>query len=277
MRYRCRCRSAVLELSTSGCAAQQPPYGGLFFINELHYDNFGADEGEFFEIAAPAGTDLTGWSVVLYNGSNGTAYNTIALNGAVIDAGSGYGFVAESLPVNGLQNGAPDGLALVNSSGTVVQFLSYEGVITANDGPAVGQTSTDIGIAEPGAIGESLQLVGAGATAADFSWSGPIPSTLGTANTDQTFVVTGDAPPQLNEFSVNTTGADVEYFEIAGTAGTDYSAWTVLEIQGIVEELDTPGQIIDAFPMGTTDANGLFVANLEANTVENDPARCDRR
>jgi len=143
--------TAVLAIPPIPDADAVPGAASPVFINELHYDNFGADEGEFFEVAAPAGTDLTGWSVVLYNGSNGTAYNTIALNGAVVDAGSGYGFVAESLPLNGLQNGAPDGLALVNSSGTVVQFLSYEGVITANDGPAAGQTSTDIGIAEPGA------------------------------------------------------------------------------------------------------------------------------
>ena len=48
------------------------------FVNELHYDNAGADEGEFFEIVGPAGTDLTGWSVELYNGSNGLLCNTLA-------------------------------------------------------------------------------------------------------------------------------------------------------------------------------------------------------
>jgi hypothetical protein len=43
------------------------------FVNELHYDNAGADTGEAIEIAAPQGTDLTGWDVVLYNGSNGAS------------------------------------------------------------------------------------------------------------------------------------------------------------------------------------------------------------
>jgi hypothetical protein len=42
------------------------------FINEFHYDNTGGDTGEFIEIAGPAGTDLTGWSIVLYNGANGS-------------------------------------------------------------------------------------------------------------------------------------------------------------------------------------------------------------
>ena len=38
-------------------------------VSEIHYDNDGTDTGEAIEIAGPAGTDLTGWSVVLYNGS----------------------------------------------------------------------------------------------------------------------------------------------------------------------------------------------------------------
>ena len=39
------------------------------FINEIHYDNVGTDSGEAIEVAGPAGTDLTGWSLVLYNGA----------------------------------------------------------------------------------------------------------------------------------------------------------------------------------------------------------------
>ena len=50
-------------------------------INEIHYDNAGTDSGEAIEVAGPEGTDLTGWSIVLYNGSNGTEYNTTDLSG----------------------------------------------------------------------------------------------------------------------------------------------------------------------------------------------------
>ena len=45
-------------------------------IAEFHYDNTGTDAGEAIEISAPAGTDLSGWEVVLYNGNNGAAYDT---------------------------------------------------------------------------------------------------------------------------------------------------------------------------------------------------------
>ncbi len=40
------------------------------FINEIHYDNTGTDTGEFVEIAGPAGTDLSGWRLVFYNGAS---------------------------------------------------------------------------------------------------------------------------------------------------------------------------------------------------------------
>jgi hypothetical protein len=84
------------------------------FINEFHYDNSGTDVGEFIELAGLAGTNLNGWSLVLYNGSNGAAYNTIDLSGNTItNESNGFGFVTVSFPSNGLQNGSPDGIALV--------------------------------------------------------------------------------------------------------------------------------------------------------------------
>jgi hypothetical protein len=45
--------------------------GAAVFLNELHYDDHGADTGESFEIAGTAGTDLTGWSVELENDGHG--------------------------------------------------------------------------------------------------------------------------------------------------------------------------------------------------------------
>src|SRR5512145_530282 len=53
------------------------------FINEIHYDNTGTDAGEAIEIAGPAGTDLTGWSIILYNGSDRSAYSTTTLSGLI--------------------------------------------------------------------------------------------------------------------------------------------------------------------------------------------------
>ena len=116
------------------------------FINELHYDNSGTDVNERVEIAGVAGTSLAGWSIVLYNGGNGAVYSTINLSGTLASQCGGHG--TKYFAVAGIQNGAPDGLALVNASGTVVQFLSYEGSFTATNGPASGQTSSNISVSE---------------------------------------------------------------------------------------------------------------------------------
>jgi hypothetical protein len=92
--------------------------------------------------------------------------------------------------ITGIQNGAPDGMALVDNLGDVVQFLSYEGSFTADAGVAQGMTSTDIGVAETAAMpaGYSLQLVGDGREYVDFSWGArPFENTFGTINNGQTF------------------------------------------------------------------------------------------
>ena len=44
-------------------------------LNEIHYDNAGTDVGEAIEIAADPNADLTGWRVVLYNGTGGATYD----------------------------------------------------------------------------------------------------------------------------------------------------------------------------------------------------------
>ncbi len=118
------------------------------FFNEFHYDNTGTDTGEFIEIAGPAGTDLTGWSITLYNGANGLTYNTVALSGLLPNQQNGFGTSSLALPANGLQNGSPDGMALVDHEGTLLQFLSYEGSFDAIGGPASGLTSVDVGVSE---------------------------------------------------------------------------------------------------------------------------------
>lgn len=169
------------------------------FINEIHYDNAGADTGELIEVAGPAGTDLTGWNLVLYNGSVGTAYDDRALPASIPDLGNGFGAVG--VFISGIQNGSPDGVALVRGDGAVVQFLSYEGTFTAVDGLAAGETSTDIGVSESSstAIGLSLQLTGNGSTYETFTWSGPATATAGAANQGQTFVGGGPdtTPPAI--------------------------------------------------------------------------------
>lgn len=61
--------------------------------------------------------------------------------------------------------------------------------MTAEDGAAVGMTSTDIGVAESGStsVGASLQLTGTGTTYEDFDWQAGITATFGSINADMCF------------------------------------------------------------------------------------------
>ncbi|GAA0649647.1 hypothetical protein GCM10009424_27910 [Sphingomonas ursincola] len=193
------------------------------FVNELHYDNAGGDVNEAIEVAGVAGTNLAGWRIVLYNGNGGVAYaatggsaNGIALSGIIPDQSNGFGTL--SFPAPGIQNGAPDGFALVDNLGRVVQFLSYEGTFTATNGPAAGLTSTDIGVAQDGdAIGTSLQLTGTGSSYEDFVWAPAQTSTNAAANTGQSFL-SPNAPGELRILDTSV---------VEGDAGTRNLVFTV--------------------------------------------------
>lgn len=157
------------------------------WINEFHYKNMGTDSGEFIEIAGPEGTDLSLYSLELYNGATGTNYDTILLSGTIANQSNGIGTISISFPPNGIQNGSNDGIAIVRS-GIVIQFLSYEGILTGNSGPANGITSTDIGFEESKTttpVGFSLQLTGTGNQYADFLWNTPADDSPGDLNVGQ--------------------------------------------------------------------------------------------
>lgn len=182
---------------------QAPPASGGIFLNEIHYDNAGADTGEFFEIAGPAGASLSGWTLVGVNGATGGSYVSLPLEGVLPEQGGCAGALAFEL--SGIQNGAPDGLMLLDRDGEVVQFLSYEGSFTSTIAQAAGQTSENIGVSESSStpVGHSLQLAGSGRTYADFVWQDSRSATPGTPNASQTLSMCAAAevptsrPPSL--------------------------------------------------------------------------------
>jgi hypothetical protein len=128
------------------------------YVSEFSY--YGDSSSEFIEVALPEGTDPSGYSLVIYD-SSGNVASTFALSSpsgtmsghdvyVVDDSSPGF---ATSDETGNFHPG--DGLALVDSDGNVVQFLSYWGeTVTANDGPAAGMTSTDVGSSN---FGDSMQ------------------------------------------------------------------------------------------------------------------------
>ncbi|MGH8947134.1 MAG: ExeM/NucH family extracellular endonuclease [Acidimicrobiia bacterium] len=236
------------------------------FVNELHYDNDSTDTGEAIEIAGPAGTDLSDWSVILYNGNGGGQYDTVTLTGTVPDEGAGFGTL--SFPRAGIQNGSPDGLALVDSADRVLQFLSYEGSFTATNGPANGLTSTDIGVAEGGSspIGFSLQLTGTGASYEEFDWNPPADDSFGAINAGQTFSGTctpsGGPPPPPPP----PPPEDLEIYEVQGSGMSSPFDGQVVTIDGIV---------VGDFQGNDFAGSQLGGFHLQEATGDGDPATSD--
>ena len=230
-----------------------PPLNRGVFVNEIHYDNQGnPDVGERIEVAAAAGTDLSGWTIVLYNGSNSSTYAPlISLGGIVPNQDDGYGTLSFAVGGSGIQNGSPDGFALVDPFGRVVQFLSYEGTITAANGPAAGMTSTDIGVSESGGDqpGLSLQLTGTGASYEDFTWTSARADNFGSVNTGQDFVG-GNATGRLSIIDARVVeGNDGErdmVFTVRRAGGLNQSATVDYQIgHGTTDSADlAPGQAL---------------------------------
>ncbi|GAA4789365.1 endonuclease [Lysobacter hankyongensis] len=181
------------------------------FINEFHYDDSTAagDTGERIEVVATAGETLSSYRVYLYNGSTPTAAvtydNDLVPAGSLVTCGSQVRIATLSYATNGIQNGSNDGIALVNPSGQVVQFISYEGQIKASNGPAAGLTSTNLSVSETGSdpAGRSLRLAGTGTSYSNFSWQAPATATFGACNTGQTFSSPNTAPTVVSTTPAN--------------------------------------------------------------------------
>lgn len=227
------------------------------WINEIHYDNAGTDTGERIEVAGDAGTSLAGWSLHFYNGSDRRVYMTRSLSGTLGNTCSGYGFV--SVAAAGMQNGSPDGVALVNASGVAVQFLSYEGQFKAADGPAYNQTSVDIGVSETTSTpaGHSLQLKGSGNAYADFSWHAPSSGSFGTCNAGQSFPLPDAAPTVTATTPVDGSSA----VPLDTNLSVSFSEAVSLQAGAIVLGCDTSGNV----PVVVSGGPTVFTANPQSN------------
>lgn len=248
-----------------------PPSVPTVSISEIHYDNTGTDAGEAIEIAGPAGTRVNGWKIVLYNGSGGVTYTpTITLSGNIPATCGARGVINSTYASNGIQNGAPDGVALVDSVGNVIEFLSYEGTFVATNGPAVGMVARDIGVSEAGTepLGQSMRRNSAG------TWFGPAANTFGACN-DNTAPPADSTVASVTELPASTTlvpGATQQFTATAknisnvtlagafiGWNSTDLGVVTV-DVNGVVKAI-APGvaQIIAVSTNGKADTSAVTV------------------
>ncbi|MDI3286629.1 M4 family metallopeptidase [Polyangium sp. 15x6] len=177
--------------------------GAALVINEIDYDNVGADRAEFVEIfnGSASPVNLAGHSLVFVDGQYGEVYATVDLGqagtlgaGQFLVVGSPSVSVPEGAlklnfqgPENQIQNGGPDGVALVKD-GATLDALSYEGRIAAANIPNVGEVSLVEGnpftTADSGRAERSLCRIPSGADTDDAAtdWAATSTVTPGAAN-----------------------------------------------------------------------------------------------
>lgn len=262
------------------------------WINEIHYDNDGADVDELIEIVVENAESVVqeNIEVHLYNGSNGEVYATESLNNFE------PGFITNNFFIytwyfTGIQNGAPEGIALaINGELVPGQFLSYEGSFTAANGPAAGILSTDIGVEEPltNPVGYSLQLSGAGIKYEHFTWESPAVNTPGDVNLLQeignfTFWTgaadqdwenggnwTGGVPTSSSNAAIPEVSSPLNYFPVinqlveVSTLVVDVDAVLEIDVQGA---LTVSGSFINSGTLNIrSDAEGTG-SLIETNGV----------
>jgi hypothetical protein len=157
------------------------------WINEFHYDGV-LPVGEFIELIIPEGYAGTNLKVSFYNAA-GTVYGTRLFTQFVRGGSnpSGYRLYSIALPNDTLENETA-GIALSDDA-SLIQFISYEGVVNATEGPAAGTSSIDIHVAESAttSLTSSISLRGLnGLEYSDFTWATSA-STMAVFNSGQTF------------------------------------------------------------------------------------------
>lgn len=139
--------TATLGMSSSTATISTTTPAAALVLNEIDYDIVGSpDNLEYIEIknTSADAQSLADIAIVLVNGSNNTEYARFALASALqLSAGGRLVIGPANLTVDAagrlftpsnwgamdvLQNGAPDGIAIINTAtNTVIDALSYEG------------------------------------------------------------------------------------------------------------------------------------------------------
>jgi Collagen triple helix repeat (20 copies) len=176
----------TLTCETSDTPPPPPPAGSAHLvINEVDYDQVGADTGGFVEIANTGTTAaaLDGIALVLVNGGDSTEYARKTLTGSLV---AGEKLVVDVDP----QNGSPDGLALIDTGkNALLDALSYEGAISAATIDTkvfdlVEGTLLPVDVADSNTVDGTLARIPDGADAGNAAgdWSFTTTSTPGAAN-----------------------------------------------------------------------------------------------
>lgn len=174
------------------------------FINEVNYLAAGANRG--IEIAGPAGENLSGWSLEMYN-ADGTLNSSKPVDGEIPNQQAQHGTIwMEVAQLNSSRSAA-----LVDDNGEVAHYVSYgSGGTPATQGAAAGLAPQFIGLQLLPL--NSLQLVGIGALLNDFSWLLAVGTSPGQVNNMQIFSLLSGLGGLLSREGPPMQSLDVKVF-----------------------------------------------------------------
>jgi large repetitive protein len=163
--------TATFAASTSNAMVTVSTGAQHLVINEVDYDQIGTDTAEFIEIYNPSAApiSLANKQIILVSSTAGTIYGTINLGTGTLAAGAYLVIAGANVTVSApatkldpgwtqdeVQNGAPDGLALIdNMTHVIIDKLSYEGAMTDVDLPDLPMVSLVEGTVLPTATADS--------------------------------------------------------------------------------------------------------------------------
>lgn len=255
------------------------------WFNEIDYDQPGADTDSFIEFKGTGTVEFSGLRLMLVNGQGNTVYQTIDLSSVGVMAGSSWFVVvgnttvtvppgAAKINIDGdwLQNGAPDGVALVDVvSGTVLEYWSYEGSLTGTIFAGIPGTHNSVSIVPEDNGITPLSLTRTGAT----SWSSETTPTPGAVNAVDDYSAATMSFTSTAVSAVEKTGpATIIKFVVTRsvTAGPATVDWTI-------DAPGTPGHASAADFVATsgtlTFANGAATATIAIRIVGDNLVEAD--
>lgn len=241
--------------------------------------NGAADEFiELYNLSASP-VDVGGWLVRGSNNAGSVSTRVTIPSGTILNPGCYY------LVTNSSTTGGP-------YSGSVPGDLTFATGITDDGGIALtlpgGTTIVDqVGMSTGSAYKEGTPLANLGTANLNRGYERKPGGTAGSGtdtdnnSSDFQLITPSDpqnsaspcvdtsepTPPVINEFVFNHVGTDThEFVEIFGDPNTDYSAYSILQIEG---DGTGAGVIDSVHTIGTTDANGLWFTGFLTNVFEN--------
>jgi hypothetical protein len=247
--------------------------GELFFSEYIEGSSFNKAVEIYNGTGGAVDLAAGGYSLELYSNGSATVSQSVALSGTIADG-----------DVHVLAHGSADAAILAQADVTnnlVINFNGDDGVVLRRGGVVVdgfGQFNVDPGSQWPGGgQNDTLRRKASVCTGdTDFSdtfdasieWDIFPQNTFDGLGSHSVSCATGPRDPVINEFVANHTGSDSEAFvEVFGDANTDYSALTVLEIEG--DSSSNEGTIDAVLQVGTTNAGGYWIddEDMENGTI----------